>query len=239
MIAIALLGFLTTAVPANTSAVPPPVFVESTPDPTRLALGRSIAAKLFPQGTFEKLSHQSTTIGLQTVETTIVYAPLEPIIQKTGLSQPQLAALSQGWPGKAMAIIDTHWAERIRLGLPAINKAVVTILSQHEPKIQEGLARGYATVLTADQLKDLNDFLSTPGGEAYATNAMLLQPYSPITSAIHNYAAEISASLPQIRAAFEAATSSLPLTRSLDEVSASELNQIAKIFGINASSLKR
>jgi hypothetical protein len=118
-----------------------------------------------------------------------------------------------------------------------VDGAIVEILSGHEPQIRENLARFYAALLTIQQLNDLDRFLQTPSGSAYAAHAAELG-YGPVlTDAIQSHSAEIDRALPGIMRKVQTGTATMARTKTAADLNETDRSRLAQLLHVSPNML--
>lgn len=138
------------------------------PDPARLALARTSANALWPEGNYAQVM-----TGL--MGTIFDHAmSLKPAdlgamgdkVRVGGTSAPNLSLHDQA------AATDPYFDQRVAAIRQAVSEEMGKISVVIDPRIREGLARSMARRFDAAQLADINRFYATPSGHALASQTM-------------------------------------------------------------------
>jgi Uncharacterized protein conserved in bacteria (DUF2059) len=71
---------------------------------------------------------------------------------------------------------DPHWRERIKIMMKVFSDEYRPMFDVMEPAVRAGIAKTYARKFSAEQLTEMNNFLSTPTGKAFS-GIQLMQYY--------------------------------------------------------------
>ncbi len=175
MIRIVLIGLLlTSSAPAlgqTVDAAPsaPPV-VET--DPARTAAAAGVAARLWPDGTWQRqmdgmMDGLFSTIMGSLGDTTSGLATS--MFGKDSKQARQAANPRAAAPGNPAA--DPQNMDRM---MQAMVRAMAPIMTEIEPQIRGGIAASAARRFTTAQLVELEAFFSTDTGAAYASQSMMV-----------------------------------------------------------------
>ena len=132
------------------------------PDPARLALAQQTANGVLPNGTYAALFDEAMS-GL--VDKVLAINPADFGAKSTKGAAP--ASLRE-----SMAKEDPHFDERMRIMRKVIGEELIKISAVMEPQLRVGLARSIARRFDEKQLKDINAFLTTDSGRAFAGQTM-------------------------------------------------------------------
>ena len=132
------------------------------PDPARLALATHTANGVLPNGTYAALFDEMMG-GL--VDKVLSINPADFGAKGTKGAAPASLRAS-------MIKEDPHFDERMRIMRKVIGEELIKISAVMEPKLREGLARSIARRFDEKQLRDINAFLATDSGRAFAGQTM-------------------------------------------------------------------
>lgn len=133
------------------------------PLPARLALARSTAAGVLPNGTYAAMFEEMMG-GM--------------VDRFLGLSAADFEKDSKGKPAdtatlrQELAKDDPHFDERMRITRRVVGEELVKISALMEPKLRDGLARAIARRFDERQLLEINAFLATDTGRAFGSQSM-------------------------------------------------------------------
>lgn len=141
------------------------------PDQARLALARSSAQALWPEGAYAKM--MSTFMG----------SLFDRVMQmkKSDLAALDTKATKMSPAGSTDATIhdqatakDPYFDQRMGAIREVLNEEVGKVSTILDPRMREGLARSMARRFDARQLTEINSFFATPSGHALASQYMQL-----------------------------------------------------------------
>ena len=170
------------------------------PDPARLALAQHTANGVLPNGTYAALFDE----------------------MMGGLVDKVLAINPADFGGKAakgktsaslheeMVKEDPHFDERMRIMRKVIGEELIKISAVMEPKLREGLARSIARRFDEKQLTDINAFLATDSGRAFAGQTMRLWVDPDVMRSMMQSMPHMIGAMPGAMIRLEAETAHLP-----------------------------
>jgi hypothetical protein len=216
-----------------------PVFNRSTPDPARMALARSVTAKLLPPGYQRKLMEDPFNLAMAGLDHQLIMRPVNDFAAEVGIDLPV-----EGMDGpplvklQILGILDPARQQRSRARWRLLRQAVIEVATRAEPHMREALATAYAVRLNAEQLQELDRFLGTPSGAAYASAALSVQFDPEVEGAAQTLNRSISDALPGIVKRLDAATASLPKPKTARDLTDDERARIAALLHADPAKLK-
>ena len=141
------------------------------PDPARLALARTSAQAIWPEGAYVKM--MSTFMGglfdrvMQMKKSDLAALDTKP----TKISP---AGSTDVTVHDQAAAKDPYFDQRMGAVRQVLNEEVGKISTIIDPRMREGLARSMARRFDAQQLTEINSFFATPSGRALASQYMQL-----------------------------------------------------------------
>ena len=172
------------------------------PAPARLALARTTAIGVLPNGTYAAM-FEDVMGGL--VERVLSMNP--------GDFEPKAA---RGKPAGAMSLRqqlakdDPHFEERMKIARRVVGEELLKMSVTLEPKLRDGLARSLARRFDERQLTDINAFLATDTGRAFGSQSMRLWVDPDVMRSMFQSFPDMIAAVPGALIRLEAATSHLP-----------------------------
>lgn len=206
-------------------------------DPAQLELGKASAAKLLPEGVYGQIMDQMLGTFLRPILALDTGMSGSEIASKTGIDYDAAEALTEEQRNAVTALLDPDRQARNE-GALGVLKPMMTELGQAlEPPMREGLARAYARKFSAAQLTQINAFFATPAGSAFAAQSFALQADPEVMAATMQampmMLSKMMAGGPQLEAQMKA----LPQERKLSELSAADLDKLAKLLGTTSQAL--
>ena len=172
------------------------------PVPARLALAKTTAEGMFPNGTYAALFDEAMN-GI--VERVLAIDPGDLMPAKGD---------SKGAPSTSLhdqlAKDDPHFDERMKIMRRVIGEELIKISAVMEPKLREGLARSIARRFDEKQLKDINAFLATDSGRAFAGQSMRMWVDPDVMRSMMQSMPHIISAMPGAMIRLEAETAHLP-----------------------------
>lgn len=155
-----------------------------------------------------------------------------------GMVPEKAATVSEADLRRIAAIINPDMAQREARMHAAIRPVVDEVMTVLVPALHEGLSRAYARRFTVAELNEISLFFATPTGAAYASEVLPLQADPELIIAAVRSAPDLVDRLTILRPQIEAAFENAPPVRDPDDLSDSELRQIAKILKVDFRALK-
>ena len=172
------------------------------PAPGRLALAQATAGGMFPNGTYAGLFDDMMN-GM--VDRILAIDPAEFAAKgakpKAGTPATLREEITKG---------DPHFEERMRIMRRVVGEEVVKVSALLEPKLREGLARSIARRFDEKQLTEINAFLATDSGRAFAGQTMRLWVDPDVMRSMMQTMPHMIAAMPGAMMRLEAETKHLP-----------------------------
>jgi hypothetical protein len=112
---------------------------------------------------------------------------------------------------------DPHFEERMKIMRKIVGEELIKISALMEPKLREGLARSIARRLDEKQLKDVNAFLATDSGRAFAGQSMRMWVDPDVMRSMMQSMPHIVMAMPGAMIRPEAETAHLPKPKKKEE----------------------
>ena len=174
------------------------------PDPAheRLALAQATASGLLPNGIYADL-FDDVMDGV--VDRVLSINPADFGAKKGTDKSGDATSLRQ-----AIAKEDPHFDERMRITKRVIREELIKVSAVMEPKLRDGLARAIARRFDERQLRDINAFLATDSGKAFAGHSMRMWVDPDVMRSMMQTLPHMVTALPGAMARLEAETAHLP-----------------------------
>lgn len=157
---------------------------------------------------------------------------------KTGVESDEIEKLDDKSKEAIADMFDPHRKDRedqiTRIIKPLISEALADV----ERPMQGGLAKAYARKFSAGQLTDLNSFLATPTGKAYANDWMALQADPEVMLAVVKAMPPLVNKFIDRAPTIEADMKDLPKDRELGDLNEAELKKLARLMKVKVKVLK-
>lgn len=207
-----VLALLASAAGAAAPAVAQTTPVAAAPDTPRLETARRVMGRLWPDGLYRRM--MSGTIQ-QIVDSTMAsmgQIPVEEMAKAAG-SKEDLGDIKGKSMAELMEAADPAYRERTRITIDVMMGEMIPLMEKAEPGIRESLAQSYARRFTAAQLADLDRFLATPSGSAFADQFFLAYTDPEVVQQMQSFTPELMKAMPAILTKVQAATAHLPPPR--------------------------
>jgi hypothetical protein len=208
------------------------------PDAARQELAKVTAAKLIPNGAYNKIMDDMLGKMLTPLFDMMPGLTDAQIAASTGASEEIVSALSEEQKAAVTQIIDPNHKERGKQILDVMKPMMVEAMAIIEPAMRTGLSRAYARKFTALQLNTINNFFLTPTGSAFAQESFALQADPEVMQATFKAFPAIFGSIMGDEAKFKAKFDALPKQRELKDLSDAELQQLAELLGVEKQVLQ-
>jgi hypothetical protein len=196
---------------SGTTFVVPPVMAETeavAADPARQKLAETMAGKIIPAGSYEKMMKD---MSVQLADTIIA--------QTLGMDASTFAMTKEGEAsavegktlGELAAEADPNFKERMDIMMRVTFDELGKLMSAMEPAARGALANVYARKYNTKQLTDMNGFFATPSGSTFAADFMSTFTDKEMMTAMMGQMPKVLEAMPDIMKKVEAATAHLPL----------------------------
>lgn len=203
-----LAAFLGSTAPAAAQAAPATEASET----ARLETARRVMLRLWPDGLYRRM--MSGTMQ-QIVDSTIASMGQIPVdeMAKAAGSKEDLGEIKGKSMAELMEAADPAYRERTRITIDVMMGEMIPLMEKAEPGIRESLAKSYARRFDAAQLADLDRFLATPSGSAFAEQFFLAYTDPEVLQQMQSFTPELMKAMPGIITRVQAATAHLPPPR--------------------------
>lgn len=172
------------------------------PDPARLALARTSATGLLPDGTYGRaMGGMIESFGTRILN-----------MSEADLGMPT----KDGKPASTETLHDSlvkddpHFDERLAIIKRILGEELARLSTMIEPRLREGLARSMARRLDARQLAELNAFLLTESGKAYGQQSIAMWFDTDVIRSMFSAMPDLVMAAPGVAARIEKETAHLP-----------------------------
>lgn len=229
--------FRTLVLCASLLAVPA-VAQTASPAAADLALGTDIAARLLPDGTYQRMMGGMMSKMMDGITSQISSVPLAPFLKASGLPESTTRQLGQTTIQQILDIVDPAYQQRMHVMMPVMMREMGTVMGQFEPQMRDGLAHAYATHFTAPQLGDIDRFLKTPSGAAFAAQNMTIAADPAVMQKMQAFMPTLMQALPGILQKAQAATAGLPKPKTPQTLTDADRAKLAQLLGVAPEKLK-
>lgn len=239
-IAISVL-FSTPAIGQSGETAPPPLrYSTPTLDPARLQLARSVASKLLPVGTTDKLTRDPFNMKISGLVHDYLMMPVEQFAQAYGVQLPQEGA--NGPPlihVRLLEILDPASQTRLRVISPIIQQMAAEAAASKESELREALAIAYGQRLTLSELQALDRFLATPEGAAFVRSSATVENDLGVFAARQSMDRAIVQAIPAMMTRLSQGSAALPKIRDAADLSPAERNEVAQLLHVDPARLTK
>ena len=172
------------------------------PAPARLALARTTAVGVLPSGAYAAMFDDMMS-GV--VENVLSINPADFGEKDAKSKSGQPTTLRQ-----QLAKDDPHFEERMRIMRRVVREELIKISALMEPQMREGLARSIARRFDEKQLGEINAFLATPSGRAFAGQTMRMWIDPDVLRSMMQSMPHMITAMPGAMMRLEAETAHLP-----------------------------
>jgi hypothetical protein len=172
------------------------------PDPVRLALAKTTADGVLPNGTYAAM-FDDVMSGL--VDRVMAMKPGDLLPTKSDEKVASDLTLHD-----ELARVDPHFDVRLKFLRRVIGVELIKLSAVMEPKLREGLARSIARRFDARQLGEINLFLATDSGKAFAGQTMRMWMDPDVMRSMMQTMPHMIAAMPGAMMRLEAETAHLP-----------------------------
>lgn len=196
------------AAPAVAQTTP----VAEAPDTARLETARRVMGRLWPDGLYRRMMSGTMQQIVDSTMASMGQIPVEEMAKAAG-SKEDLGDIKGKSMAELMEAADPAYRERTRITIDVMMGEMIPLMEKAEPGIRESLAQTYARRFTAAQLADLDRFLATPSGSAFADQFFLAYTDPEVVQQMQSFTPELMKAMPAILTKVQAATAHLPPPR--------------------------
>lgn len=179
-------------------------------DPARISAASEVVDKLWPLGTYRRMMDGTLSKMMDQIMASMFNMPAEDLAGIAGGSAEGTNAAGGKSMGEVATEADPHFRERMKLSMDTMMREMIPLMEKMEPQVRKSLSAIYARNYTTTQLGEMNAFFSTPTGQIYARNSMLVFMDPEMVSAMQGFVPELMKAMPGIVKKVEAATAHLP-----------------------------
>lgn len=207
-----VLALLASAAGAAAPAVAQTTPVAAAPDMARLETARRVMGRLWPDGLYRRMMSGTMQQIVDSTMASMGQIPVEEMAKAAG-SKEDLGDIKGKSMAELMEAADPAYRERTRITIDVMMGEMIPLMEKAEPGIRESLAQTYARRFTAAQLADLDRFLATPSGSAFADQFFLAYTDPEVVQQMQSFTPELMKAMPAILTKVQAATAHLPPPR--------------------------
>lgn len=209
---VLVLALLASAAGAAAPAVAQTTPVAAAPDTARLETARRVMGRLWPDGLYRRMMSGTMQQIVDSTMASMGQIPVEEMAKAAG-SKEDLGDIKGKSMAELMEAADPAYRERTRITINVMMGEMIPLMEKAEPGIRESLAQSYARRFTAAQLADLDRFLATPSGSAFADQFFLAYTDPEVVQQMQSFTPELMKAMPAILTKVQAATAHLPPPR--------------------------
>lgn len=203
----------------------------------RLPQAEAVIARMMPPGSlqqvmggmFDKIMGPLGTLGSEVDSDTIA--------EELGSDEAAID-LSDEDAARIGAILDPARVQRQEAEMAATQKVMNAAMTAMEPGMRKGMAEAYAATFTTTELTDIEQFFTTPSGNAFATKSYALASDPRIMAAAMEGMPVMMAEMKAVEADIKAAQARLPARRSYADLSAQQRAEIARLTGLSQDAIE-
>lgn len=205
---------------------------------TRLPEASAAAAVALPDGLYGRMMRQAIE-GIVTPLTEKFATPSqEDLAGKVGVAGGDLPDLDENQRKRLGALLDPYAEERTRVMMGGVMTALETVFGHLEGPMREGLAKVYASRFTAPQLGEINAFLATPTGQAYASESLAAFTDPQMMGAMMRALPSVVTLLPQTMLELKTLEESVPAPRTYSDIPPADREELAAALGLTLEELE-
>ena len=201
------------------------------PAQSDLVLGADIAARMLPDGTYQRMMGAPMSNVMQMMTKQVESMPLAPFLQSAGLSVQDTSKLGEATIRQVMDIVDPAYQRRMELTMPVMMAEMGRIMTRLEPDMRDGLAHAYAAHFDHAQLVDIDRFLNTPSGRAFAAQNMTIGTDPVVMQKMQLFMPRLIEALPGIMQKAQTATAALPKPKTPQTLTAADRARLRQLLG--------
>lgn len=206
-------------------------------NPIALAEARKVVVRLVPPGTYKRLMGSTMSNMMSSMTDSMKALPMRELAELGGMSAEDAQKIAKVDLEQVTAIYDPHWRERQQRTMTAMFAAMGDFFTTIEPDLRDAMAHAYVNRFSADELQDLDRYLSTPTGTKFAGMQMTIMTDPAMTTMMKGMMPRMMQQMPHFLEAAKAATKDLPQPRRVEDLTPAERARIAKMLGVGEDKL--
>jgi len=207
-------------------------------DSSRVTTAQSIAARMLPDGTFEKLMAGMMGGMMDTAMDGMMDMPIRSIAKIANEKPERIKALGPATLRDLMMVVDPAYRERAQIAGRVMGAEMGHLMTTMEPSFREAMAEVYAARFDEKQLREIDAFFQTPTGRIFAEQSMTMQMDPAFQGRMKALVPQIMQAMPAIMEKVAAATADLPKPRTLTDLSAEEKKRVDDLLGVSPEKVK-
>ncbi len=153
-------------------ALKKPLIELPAPDPARLAIAEQVMGKLMADGTYVRIMDSTQDQILQPLLDRVWNMKGSEFADLFGFKDMPASSKDETF-GENFGKNDPYAKQRVEAFMHVYFKLIGQMSGAIEPDVRSAMARDFARKYDAQQLADINRFLATPSGSAFAKNYMM------------------------------------------------------------------
>jgi hypothetical protein len=179
-------------------------------DSARTTAAQAVVDKVFPAGTYRKMMTGTMDKMMGSMSDQMLNIPVSDLARLGGFPEEKLKSIKPATLKQMMLIIDPSFQKRMDAMVPVMMGMMVDMMDKMEPDVRAGVVETYANHFTTPQLIELDRFFSTPTGNAYAAQSMLVYTDPAVMERMQKMTPRIVAMMPDMIKKMQAATAAFP-----------------------------
>lgn len=210
---------------APAPAAPAPV------DAAHLAAAQAVVNEVFPAGTYRKMMSGTFDQMMGQMSDQMLNIPIADLARMGGLPEEKLKGVKPATIKQVMLIVDPYFQKRMDAMMPVMMNMMVDLMDKMEPDVRAGVVEAYARRFTTAQLNELDRFFSTPTGNTYAAQSMLVYMDPAVMARMQKMVPKIAEMVPDMMKKVQAATAAFPPMPKDGKLTKEQRDKLAALLG--------
>lgn len=204
----------------------------------RLPVAQAVVAKIVPPGTMGEMMSPLFDGMLGRLMDLAVQPSSADAAEQLGID-PEDLELDAEQSAEVLALLDPVWRERQERSLTATQSAIGKMMTAMEPAMRYAMSQLYAIDFDASELADIDTFLSTHSGAAFARKSFTMASDPRVMGAMMQSMPQMMGSFAEIETDMAAAVADLPPVRGYADLDATGRARLAELTGLDQAAIEQ
>lgn len=203
----------------------------------RLPAAQAVVAKIVPPGTMGEMMSSLFDGMLAPIMDLAMQPSSADAAEQLGVD-PEELELDTEQSAEVLALLDPVWRERQERTFAATQSAIGKMMTAMEPAMRDAMSQLYAIDFDASELADIDTFLSTDSGAAFARKSFTMASDPRVMGAMMQSMPQMMGSFAEIETDMAAAVADLPPARGYADLDATQRARLAELTGLDQAAIE-
>jgi hypothetical protein len=200
-------------------------------DAAHLAAAQTVVNEVFPAGTYRKMMSGTFDQMMGQMSDQMLNIPMADLARMGGLPEDKLKGVKPATLRQVMLIVDPYFQKRMDAMMPVMMNMMIDLMDKMEPDVRAGLVEAYARRFTTAQLTELDRFFSTPTGNSFAAQSMLVYMDPAVMTRMQKMMPKIMEMMPDMIKKMQTATAAFPPMPKDSKLTKEQRDKLAALLG--------